>query len=87
MRIRIESEEELLQLAKKLLHCSVNLRFWQKEWNEKHGGNLLEKKKFWEKKMDDLLADLGAEKTHNQSEVHISIKNENESDEKNNSLA
>lgn len=81
MRIRIESEEELLELARKLLHCGVNLRYWTKEWNKKHGGILLERKKYWEKKMDDLLEELGAEKTQLQAEVHISIKNENKNTE------
>lgn len=78
MHIRIKSEEELLDLAKKLLHCAVNVRYWQKEWNEKHGGALLERKKYWEKRMDNLLEELGAEKVDKLYDVHISIKNENE---------
>lgn len=77
MRIIVNSEDDLVTIARNLLHISVNVRYWQKEWNEKHGGVLLERKKFWENKMDEYLKELGARKSNLLTEVKIEINNEN----------
>lgn len=73
MRIIVHSEDELYEIARNLLHISVNIRHWQKEWNEKHGGVLLERKKHWENRMDEYLKELGARKTNLLTEVKIEI--------------
>lgn len=77
MQVKLKTEDELKDMAAKLLHISVNLRHWTKEWNEKHGGLLLQRKKFWENKMDEYLEELKTEKTHTENSIHISINNEN----------
>lgn len=81
MHIKIESEEELKEIAATLLHLAFNTRYWQKEWHEHHGGKLLHAKKRWEQSLDKYLEKLGAEKTSKIHEVHISIKNSNSNEE------
>jgi hypothetical protein len=76
MHIKVNSEEELLQIAKELLHFSYNCRFWQKEWQEHHGGRLLEAKRKWEEKLDELHERLGVTKADSIYHVHISIQSE-----------
>jgi hypothetical protein len=76
MRIVIHSEEELIELARKLLHISVNMRHWQKEWHQHHGAVLLGKKKDWEGRMDALLEELKAERSKVISEVKLIVKDE-----------
>ena len=74
MRIIVHSEDELLEVARKLLHCGTNLRYWTKQWNEKHGGLLLQRKQYWEKKWDELMEELEARRSNLLTEVKIEIK-------------
>jgi hypothetical protein len=74
MHLKIESEDELKDIAAKLLHHLVNLRHAQNEWYEDRGSEKLRKKHYWERKVDDLLVELKAGKTHHQKEIHISIE-------------
>lgn len=60
MNIKINSEEELVELFRELLHISVNMRHWQVEWHEKYGVELGRIRKHWEKRMDIYLEQLGA---------------------------
>jgi predicted alpha/beta hydrolase family esterase len=76
MHIKVESEEELKEIAATLLHLSVNMRHWQQQWQEHHGSVLLNKKRDWEERMDEYLKKLGAERTNKQHEVNISIQSE-----------
>jgi hypothetical protein len=74
MRIIVTSEDELKEVAARLLHNLVNLRHAQNEWYEDRGSEKLRKKHYWERKVDDLLVKLKASKTHHQQEIHISIE-------------
>lgn len=76
MRITINSEDELVQLTKDLLHIMVNLRAATKDWHEHYGHYRLQKKKMWEGKADDLIAKLDAQRKHSSAEYHITVKTE-----------
>jgi len=75
MTIKITSEEELKKVTVELLHVLTNLRHWQKEWNLHYGGTLLNQKKIWEKRADELLGRLkieyGANRTVNSFKIEI----------------
>lgn len=73
MNIVIHSENDLLEMAQTLLHYSVNLRHWSKEWERDHGVERKQQKKIWEEKMDAYLLKIGMEKTHKQNQINISI--------------
>jgi len=61
MHLKIESEEELVNIFKELMHLSVNMRHWQKEWKEHYGAaNRLAKEK-WEERMDKFIEKLNVE--------------------------
>jgi hypothetical protein len=76
MHIKVNSEEELKEIAATLLHISVNLRHWQQKWHEEHGSRALERRHYWENKLDDYLAQLGAGKVFHKGDIHISVKSE-----------
>lgn len=61
MKIKIETEEELVAAFKKLLHISVNMRHWQKEYGMHFGSALRVKKNDWEWKFDKMMEELGVE--------------------------
>lgn len=65
MRIKIHTEEELVAAFKKLLHISVNMRHWQKEYGMHFGSSLRLKKNEWEERFDDFI-----EKSGGQYEQH-----------------
>ena len=52
MKIKVTSEEELVEVAKEALHILQNLRHWTKLWNAHHGSELRERKAYWEEKAD-----------------------------------
>lgn len=83
MHIKVNSEDELKEIAATLIHISVNLRESERQWHEHHGATLLNKKKYWEKKMDDYLEGLKAIKTVKVEQVQISIKAEEDGAESN----
>lgn len=74
MRITINTDEELVQLTKDLLHILVNLRSATKDWQEHYGYRRGEKKKMWEGKADDLISKLDAKRKHSSAEYHITVK-------------
>lgn len=73
MIVRIKSEAELVELTKELLHIIVNLRFHSSIWEREYGYLHKMKKKSWEKKADDLIEKLGAEKARVSAEYKITI--------------
>jgi len=76
MRVIINSQEELIEYARDLTHLVANLRHAQKEWQEYYGANLLSRKKFWEKKVDDFINQHNIEATQIEYEVDIKIDND-----------
>jgi hypothetical protein len=61
MIVRIESEEELAHKFREVLHILVNMRKFQKLWEEGYGVVLKERKKYWEKEADEFLLKLGTD--------------------------
>lgn len=61
MKIKIETEEQLVAAFKKLLHISVNMRHWQKEYGMHYGSGLRVKKVLWEERFDEFITDNGIE--------------------------
>lgn len=60
MHLKIDSEEELVSAFKELMHISVNMRHWQKEWKEHYGAENRNTKEKWEKRMDEFHEKLDA---------------------------
>lgn len=58
MRIKIDSEEKLLEVCRKFIHISVNMRYWQSQWKEHYGCVNRKHKEEWEEKMDKFLKEL-----------------------------
>lgn len=53
--VKVESEEELVQLTAELIHIMINLRFHQKYWHEHFGHQAKTNREKWELKADALL--------------------------------
>lgn len=77
MRVIIHSEDDLVDVTRNLLHISINLIHWTKEWEKYHGKILNDRKKYWQNRMEEYLEELGARKTQLLTEVKIEINNEN----------
>lgn len=76
MRVVINTEQELLELSKEFLYVMTNLRYWQNEWSKHHGYVLLQQKKKWEAKADELLERLKTKGSVHKYDVHIKIEND-----------
>lgn len=72
-KIIVKSEDELIELTKELWHVLVNLRYWTNEWQKEHGAILLEHKKKWEARADELIKTHGLQKTNASSGIEISL--------------
>lgn len=81
MKIKIESEDELLEVAKEALHLLVNLRHYTKEWETAHGAELKTRKKHFEGRADEFLQKLEMKKSHKSDTIKIEINNENKNQE------
>lgn len=75
MKIKIESEEELLQVASEAIHVLTNLRYWTMEWEREHGSELRSYKKHFEKRADQLLCRLGAFYENRFGKIELVIQN------------
>lgn len=73
MKVVINSQEELIKYARDLTHLVANLRHSQKEWQEYYGADLLNKKKVWEKRMDEFINQHNIETTKIEFQVEIEI--------------
>lgn len=78
MRIKVDSEEELLKVAQEALHLLVNMRHYQKRWHTEFGAILKNRKKEWEDKADTFLERLQMEKSFKSGSIKIEIDNSNE---------
>jgi inactivated superfamily I helicase len=58
MKAKVNSEEELHQMAADLFHVLVNLRHYTKRWKEHYGANNNNVKIMWEEKADLLIEKL-----------------------------
>lgn len=73
MRIKVTSEQELVNVATELAHVLSNLRKFQKKWEGAYGVELRERKKYWEDKADSLLQRLQVTEHRNPSQIKIEI--------------
>lgn len=78
MNIKINSEQELINVAQEGLHILNNLRHWTKLWNAHHGADLRERKQYWEEKADLFLEKLDVSKTSQSHEIKIEINGDEE---------
>lgn len=60
MHLKINSEEELVNVFKELMHLGVNMRYWQKQWKEHYGAENRKAKEKWEERYDNLLEKMNA---------------------------
>jgi len=60
MHLKIDSEEELINVFKDLMHVGVNMRYWQKQWKEHYGATNRKAKEKWEERYDKLLEKINA---------------------------
>lgn len=73
MKIKVTSEQELVNVATELLHCLCNLRKFTKLWEENYGVEIKARKKYWEDKADSLLQRLQITEHRTQSQIKIEI--------------
>lgn len=73
MKIKIQSEEELLKIAEQAIKIIANLRKFTKLWEETHGVKLKERKKNWEATADRFIESLTMEELHRNEHIHIEI--------------
>ncbi len=78
MRVVINSEEELLDLAKELLYVMANMRHWQDQWSKHYGKTLLAQKKKWEVRADELLERLKTTRSVHKYDVHIKYSSDDQ---------
>lgn len=86
MKIKIQSEEELLKVATEALHILANLRHFTKKWNETHGYELKRRKIFYEEKADELIQRLQIEEHRTESQVKIEVNANQNTAQKNQGL-
>lgn len=64
-----------MELAREALHILNNLRHHTKYWDEHYGALAKDAKKKWEKRADEFLEKIQAEKTHSKNQIKISNEN------------
>jgi hypothetical protein len=77
MKIRVENEQQLFDLAEELLRITTNLRHYTKLWEESYGVVLRDRKKCWEDKADKLIATLQVSKLNRNETFKIEIDETN----------
>lgn len=78
MKIKINSEEELVKVAQEAVHILNNLRHWTKLWNAHHGKDLRDRKQYWEEKADLFLEQLQVEEHRGQNQIKIEVNGSEE---------
>lgn len=73
VKIKIQSEGELLKVATEALHILSNLRHFTKKWNENHGVQLKQRKNYYEEKADELIQRLRIEEHRIELQVKIEV--------------
>lgn len=73
MKIKITSEQELVNVAEELIHVIANLRKFTRLWEETHGVDLKARKKYYEKQADALIERLKVNEHTHPSEIKIEV--------------
>lgn len=76
MKIIINSEDELIGVAEEALHILANLRKFTVLWETSHGVQLKERKKYYEKKADELIQRLQIPEHRHPEQLTIKINPE-----------
>lgn len=76
VKVTVKTEEELVELTRRLLHIMINLRHWTAIWNEHYGTKNLHEKKKWEKRADELIQELKIKREHPNVPYNITVKTE-----------
>lgn len=73
MKIKISSEQELVEVAEELIHIVTNLRKFTKLWNESYGAELKRKKQYYEKRADELIERLQVKEHKHPESIKIEV--------------
>lgn len=77
MKIRVQNEEQLVNVAEELIHVIANLRKFTRLWEETHGVDLKARKKYYEKEADALIERLKVTEHKHPSEIKIQVNDKN----------
>ena len=77
MKIKINDEQELVDVCTEALHILSNLRKFTKLWEESYGVDLRRRKKYYEEKADELIERLQVPENRKQSQIKIEINGNN----------
>jgi hypothetical protein len=75
MKIKIQSEEELISVCEEALHIISNLRKFTKLWEQEFGVELKTKKKRYEQMADELIERLQVPEHRQAGQIKIEINN------------
>lgn len=73
MKIKLSSEQELIDTATEAIHILSNLRKFTKLWEQGYGVELRNRKKYWEKKADELIEKLKVGEQRHSRDIKIEI--------------
>lgn len=73
MKIKIQSEEELIKIAEQAIKVIANLRKFTKLWDESHGVELKARKKYYEAQADELIERLQSTNLQMREGIKIEI--------------
>jgi len=73
MKIKVTSEQELLNVCQEALHILSNLRHFTNKWNKEHGYELRQRKDYYEKMADELIQRLQITEHRRESQIKIEV--------------
>ena len=74
MKVVVQSEKGLIEVATEAIHVLSNLRYFTKLWNESHGFELKQRKVYYEKLADCLLEKLKVTEHREAKQIKIEIE-------------
>lgn len=74
MKIKVNSEEELIKITEEAIRIIANLRKFTRLWQETHGVELKERKKCWERNADEFIEKLQVLDLSRNEQVKIEVK-------------
>ena len=76
MKIKIESEEQLVEVCEEALHILANYLKFSELWEKHHGSDLNSRKKYYQRKGWELIKRLEVPEHKSVHEIKIEIKND-----------
>ena len=74
MKIKVTNEQELLKITEEAIHVIANLRKFTKLWEENHGVELRQRKKYYEEQADKLIKRLQITEHRQANQIKIEVK-------------